>query len=527
MKAAGVPGGDEARPRGGALHKKSGHIPRHHGYKWPMRTTFLRFPRFALILALAAACGAKPPKPEIPPPPPLVTPPPVVQIATGPTLELQVTPSASVIAADKPAEVFVRLRLKGLALAATKRPPINLALVVDTSGSMVGAAIEKARDACGSLIDALEEGDALSIVTFGSEPQVIVPATRITRETQARAQEAIRTIKADGTTNMAGGLQVGIAQARTFLTPDGVSRIVLVGDGVPNEPASVVALADQAQLLHLPVTTLGLGAEFDETLMLVVARRSGGTFHFIADASKVAQVLKDEMLRMERVVARGVWLDMTPGPGVVIDEVLGAEPMAAGRGMRVNVGEIGEGQVRDVVVRVTATGHHDGSSVELLDTVAHYSHAVDGSALIVRQFLALAASLDAEAVTDGKSMEIEHQAARLRVATSIVRAIALARSGDVKGARALLDVTTKLATQAAARFEDPELLAKAKEAQAIKKTVASLAPPPTPIVGLNGRPPPPKAGGRPSAAPAPPPSPAEALVMKSAHGDAMKELQGN
>lgn len=144
--------------------------------------------------------------------------------------------------------------------------------------------------------------------------------------------------------------------------------------------------------------------------MTAVAQRSGGAFHFVADASKVAQVLEDEMLKMERVVARGVWLDVTPGPGVVIDEVLGAVPMATGRGMRLTVGEIGEGQGRDVVVRVTTTSHHDGSPIELLDAVAHYSHAVAGGELEVRQFLALAASLDAGRVTAARNADVEQRA---------------------------------------------------------------------------------------------------------------------
>jgi Ca-activated chloride channel family protein len=386
---------------------------------------------------------------------------------------------------------------------------------------MEGAAIERARDACATLVDSLGEGDALSIVSFGSDTRVIVPATRTTAASKALAKGAIAKIKAEGTTDMAGGLQAGIAQARTFLSNDGINRIVLVGDGVPNEPRSVTTLADQAQQLHIPITTLGLGSDFDETLMTTIAQHSGGSFHFVEDASHVAKVFEQELSKMQRLVARGTWVEITPGPGVVIDDVVGLAHSPVGRSVRFQIGEMSEGQVRDAIVHVTMSGHHDASKIELLDAAVHYTTTSTEAELVAKQFLGVAASADAKAVTASRTPEIDHQVARVRVADEIVKAIALARGGDAKGARALLDKAAKLATDEGKRFEDAELSAKAKEALSIKKTVASLVPSLPMPVRTGGGPRPMK-----SFEFASPPSPAAALEVRSAHGDAMRTIQG-
>jgi len=102
---------------------------------------------------------------------------------------------------------------------------------------------------------------------------------------------------------------------RSAATPDSVNRIVLVGDGVPNDAPPVLALADPAKGEHTPVTALGPGNDFDETLMTALAQRSAGTFQFVDDASRVAAVFEDQISRLDRVVARS-----TPPRGGALEQ---------------------------------------------------------------------------------------------------------------------------------------------------------------------------------------------------------------
>ncbi len=497
-----------------------------------------------LVVGSLVACASTTPPPDSlanatanakPQPTPTVTasaPPAVTTTATVAKPEpppeakasVEIVPARGVVAAKKDDELAVRVRVKGLPLEDKKRPPINVALVVDASGSMDGAGIEEARNACAAMLDELKDGDAFSIVTFGSQPKIVVEASRVSDKTRAAAKAAIAAIKANGTTDMAGGLRVGIEQAKALIDPNGINRVVLVGDGVPNDPAPLGGLADQARGLRIPITSLGLGPEFDETQMAMLAQRSSGSFHFIKDSTSVAKVFKDEITRMERLVAKNARVELTPGPGVTLDEVIGLPVSRNGKKMVIQLGDLTEGKARDVMLRVKIAGKPDNARVELLDAVLHFTPASGGVEKNVPEFLAVKASSDAGALKE-VNKEIEHQAVRLRVADAIVKAMALARGGDVTGARKLLDAASKLASEGAKKYEDKELEGRVKEITQLKKTVASLAPPPDPFggigMGMGGA-----RGGmakRPSALDA---SPAAAMGMRSTHGAAMKELQG-
>jgi Ca-activated chloride channel homolog len=429
---------------------------------------------------------------------------------------IEIKASRPVVAAGKEESVVVRVRVKGLPLVDKKRPPMNIALVVDASGSMEGAGIDEARKACAAVVDQLQEGDALSVVTFGSQPKVVVEATRVSPTSKAAAKKAIAEIKAAGTTDMAGGLRAGIEQAKAMIDLKGINRVVLVGDGVPNDPALLPGLADQARSLRLPITSLGLGPEFDETQMSLLAQRSGGSFHFVENGDRVVSVFKSEIARMERLVAKNTRVELTPGPGVTIEEAIGLQGSRNGRKLVVQLGDLTEGQARDVLVKVKLAGHADGTKVELLDALAHYTPAAGGIERNVAEFAALKSSSNGESLRE-VNRDVEHQATRLRVADAIVKAMAQARVGDVPGARKILDAASKLATEGAKKFEDADLTAKAKEIAALKKTIASLAP----AVQLGA------AGGAPRAAmdmaqPAP-----VSLAMRKSHGRAMSELQGD
>ncbi|MFO0550537.1 MAG: VWA domain-containing protein [Polyangiaceae bacterium] len=464
---------------------------------------------------LASACGAKSDKPaavatsEVVQPQPVQAPPPQllgVELATSPKL----------IAADKEASIFLRVRVKGLAIDTGTRPTLNLVLVVDTSGSMEGSAIERAKAACATLVEAMRDGDIVSIVTFGARPHVIVPSSVLDKKARASAAQAISAIVAEGTTDMAGGLTEGLNQARAHLRSDGINRMVLVGDGVPNDPAPIGPLADQAKQMGIAITTLGLGPDFDETLMASVAQRSGGSFHFVDDASKVATVFEREITRLDRLVSRSTAVALVPGPGVAIEDVVGWPEQVSGRGVYFDLGSLSEGDQRDAIVKVRVSAHRNGSKAELVDATISYVQAVAGASMEVTQFASLQVTSDAAALQDATVPEIEHQAARLTVADGIVTAIASARAGDVAGAKTKLDQVVQLAARAGKQFDDSDLLAKATEAKQLKKTVASLAPPPVAEIDATG-------GRQPQPAPM---TPAAAMEVRGAHGNAMDEIQG-
>ena len=65
--------------------------------------------------------------------------------------------------------IFVTGDLHGaIDISKLERPPLNLALVIDTSGSMEGEAIAYVREGLMRMLDGLEAKDSISLITFSS-----------------------------------------------------------------------------------------------------------------------------------------------------------------------------------------------------------------------------------------------------------------------------------------------------------------------------------------------------------------------
>lgn len=490
-----------------------------------LRTATLR--PLLTTLALLALAGCKKEGVEIKPPDPIV--------AVAPAVDPEVVTLSSalpqrLVAADRAGEIRVRLRVDASKLAHSKRPPINVVLVMDSSGSMEGKAIEDARAAALALVDGLAEGDRLAVVTFDSLARVLVASTTVAAGSRASIQAHIETMAARGTTDLAGGLAAGLAEVQRGYLNDGVNRLVLLSDGVPNDAATIAGLAQHAAAMRVSITALGLGLEYDETLLAELAQQTGGKFHFVEDSTQVAAVFRDEVLRLERVVAQNLALTLTPGPGVTIEGVLGHSAAPVGRGVQLGLGDLVEGSHRDLVVRLRVGPHRDGASLELMDAVLGFQDAVAGAGALERRiFVAARTSADAAKLAESRDPEIERQIARALADAATVDAIALARSGQLAAANTLIDRAEPEARQSAKALEDAELRAQADGLVKLRKALPTLAPAPQPSQPIQpGHPSQPNMGGpQPAAMIAAPAAPADSTAtVKRSHGRAMKRLQG-
>lgn len=326
------------------------------------------------------------------------------------------------VKAGAPGEVIARLRITTAPNLSVQRAPVNLGLVVDTSGSMAGAAIIHARKAALAMVKALRNSDRISIVVFNSETQVLVPSTVIDSESRAFIASKIATMVARGTTDMAGGLSQGIAQVRRFIRPGNINRVVLLSDGNPNDTRPIGNLARYAQRSSITITALGLGLDYNETLLGAVARQSGGTFHFIKDPAKVADVFRDEVIRMRQVVAQRMSLRILPGPGITILRVYGRAIRRHGRYATVPLGVMRVGEQRDVLIRLAVPPCRVGATIELMDGLVTYMAKNRSRSFHIQHKLYLSAvtTLDPDKLAAGHDRDFDISLARAEAAQGIV-----------------------------------------------------------------------------------------------------------
>jgi Ca-activated chloride channel family protein len=391
-------------------------------------------------------------------------------------IDLEASVAQRYVTADADGTVLARLRVRVDGDLHMPRPPANVALVMDTSASMGGDAIDKTRSAALTLIDSLQDGDMISVVAFGSGPEIIAPATVVNEASKAKIRTAIGGIEAHGTTDLTGGLATGLAELAKFRAPGGeqLNRVVLLSDGVPNDPSQLPALASQAASYAAPITALGLGLDFNETLLAELARTSGGRFQYVEEPTELAAMFRDEMLDLDRVVAQNVYLQLSPGPDVVIAEVLGLPASDSGRGKTVSLGNLLEGQEHDIIVRLQAGGHAPGSTVELLDASLSFAYA--GQGFSRNAFLSTTASSDPAEVAKGIDAGVLVAAARAETAAATLRVIEMARAGLLAEAKQELKIAKTEASDAIEQFDDDELAELAADLDKLEETLPELVP---------------------------------------------------
>ncbi|QSQ16685.1 vWA domain-containing protein [Myxococcus landrumensis] len=311
---------------------------------------------------------AVPPRP--PPPPPLQNTPGSLTMTSR--LSHPYVPSGT-------SEVFATVDLTGAEVPGAKRSPVNLALVIDRSGSMSGYKLAQAKQAARHLVGLLREEDRLAIVHYGSDVKSL-PAASVTPAQRERMLQYVDGIWDDGGTNIGAGLSAGRFQLSTAQSEFKVNRLILMSDGQPTEGITdndgLTRLVQELRASGVTVSSIGVGTDFNEDLMQGFAEYGGGAYGFLEDAGQLAALFQKDLQQASTSVARGVSLTFTLPPGTSLGEVLGYNARQSGNQVTVALPDFSAGQLERVVVRLVTTGESVGQTVRVLDLKLVYTDLI-------------------------------------------------------------------------------------------------------------------------------------------------------
>ncbi len=199
------------------------------------------------------------------------------------------------------------------------RLPVNLAVVLDKSGSMNDdQKMTYVKEGLKLMLDSLGPQDTLSIVAYDSRAHLIMPPTPVRQPRLIAA--IIDSIYPSGATNIHDGLLLGYQQLLERYDDRAVNRLMLLSDGVPTtgptEIESIVAASDAFDRYNIGVSTIGVGTDFNHELMLQLARQGGGNFYFLQDAQRITTVFRDELETTLTPVAEDLTLTLEFDPQV-------------------------------------------------------------------------------------------------------------------------------------------------------------------------------------------------------------------
>ena len=271
-------------------------------------------------------------------------------------VDLQVGVAKPAMLAHKKAQTnFIRIALTGADLPdAEVRPPVNVAIVIDNSGSMRGSKIQQARQAAIAAVNRLRKDDIVSVILYNSSVEVLVPATKATDRRQIARM--IETVKASGNTALFAGVSKGAAEVRKFQNNESVNRVILLSDGRanvgPSSPRELERLGGSLVKEGISVSTLGLGLGYNEDLMSGLASAGSGNHIFVEEEEDLVAVFNNEFNDLMSVVAGEFKIRARLGKGVRAVRALGTDANIDGQDVYFPLAQLYARQERYFVLEV-------------------------------------------------------------------------------------------------------------------------------------------------------------------------------
>ena len=344
------------------------------------------------------------------------------------------------------------------------RLPVNLAFVIDRSGSMHGAKLEHARKAVVAGVRALADRDRFAVVSYDDRVEVVVPSIEATAGIRERAARAVADVEARGNTDLHGGWLKGCQMVKARLAPQEVGRCLLLTDGLANrgetDHGEIVRQCASWRDEGVVTSAFGVGADFDEVLLRRIADAGGGNFHFIESAVQIGDFIAGEVGETLSTTVREGVLVVDAGEDAVVESLNDFPCRREGAFWRIAFGSLTAGQKLEPILSVTLPAGEAGKSRDVVVRVEDKDGALGQASATVRFTWAS----EPEIAREPSDRAVDRQVAALDAARAERDALERNRMGDYDGARkAIEDVIARIREYAGDDLELRRLVSSLQE----------------------------------------------------------------
>lgn len=211
-----------------------------------------------------------------------------------------------------------------------RRLPLNLGIILDRSTSMKGIRLQQVKKAARYIVDQMGPDDILSLVAFSDRAQVVLSGRP--GMDKALARSAISGIRSGGGTEILQGLQLGLQEVERWHTGDPlaqISHLILLTDGQTyGDEQECIEIAKLAGEQHVPITTMGIGSDWNDSLLDQMSNISGapGASIYIDSSAQIAQAFHDRIHSLGSLFAYDLTLSIHLTDSVTLQDAYRVAP---------------------------------------------------------------------------------------------------------------------------------------------------------------------------------------------------------
>ncbi|MDP2966690.1 MAG: VWA domain-containing protein [Pelolinea sp.] len=249
-----------------------------------------------------------------------------------------------------------------------QRPAVNFNPVLDRSGSMHGIKLDYSKEAIRHSLNYLKEGDVFSLTMYDNEITSLFEPRIIFQEFLEEVEKALPAIHAGGSTALHAGLETGIQHAGK-LTRD-ANLVLLLSDGLANQGVTdleVIGLsAKEARNRGITVSTIGVGLDYNEALMSVVALQGGGRFYHIEDPHQIPAFIAGELGEAANWAGKALEIHLKLPMGASAMALSEVYPLTqTGDEVKVTIGNLPCDTSLEIPVRVSFPSQKTGAKLQI------------------------------------------------------------------------------------------------------------------------------------------------------------------
>lgn len=387
-----------------------------------------------------------------------------------------------IIPAGGPQKVIVKIALKASPIKEEQdRSAVNLAIVLDRSGSMTGQKIAKARDAAIEAFTRLSPTDIFSVVVYDHNVNTIIPAQRAVETDWLKNQ--IRRIRPGGSTALFGGVSQGASEVRKNLSGRYVHRVILLSDGLanvgPSSPADLGRLGAALIKEGISVTTIGVGLDYNEDLMTRLSQNSDGNSYFVESSFDLPRIFASELGDVLNVAAKTVKITIDCLGDVRPVGIIGRQGRIRGQRVELYMNQLYGGQEKFVLLEVEVPGGRDKEKISILKANVTYANPFTQKMESSSGMVSATYSSNREIVRKSVNAKVQRDYQLNLNAMAMDQAIQEADQGQASKAAQTLRGAAQRVKRYAVELNDEVLMEKAEELEEESKKLEkakALAP---------------------------------------------------